>query len=147
MRKIEIRPAVLEDCGGLALLASSNPYSAPWGKVGFESELKNDFSRIYCAFCDGKLCGFMAFRFCFSSAELTNLAISSDFLRIGVASTLLAYGAEAARRENVTEITLEVNEKNTPAVNLYSKFLFKTVNIRKKFYNNTDNALLMLRKL
>lgn len=147
MRQIEIRPAVIENAGDLALLASSNSFSAAWGKDGFETELKNDFSRIYCAFFDNKLCGFIAFRFCFSSAELTNLAASSDFLRLGIGRALLAYGIEAARRENISEITLEVNEKNIPAVNLYSKFSFKTVNIRKKFYNNTDNAFLMLRKI
>ena len=40
-------------------------------------------------------------------------------------------------------ITLEVNEHNTFAINLYKKYNFKENKIKKKYYNNIDSALIM----
>ena len=40
-------------------------------------------------------------------------------------------------------MNLEVNENNTSAIALYKKYNFKQVGLRKKYYNNTDNAILM----
>lgn len=46
-------------------------------------------------------------------------------------------------KELSTSITLEVNENNLPAIHLYEKFNFKRLGLRKKYYNNTDNAVIM----
>ena len=48
---------------------------------------------------------------------------------------------------NYLNITLEVNEKNKPAISLYQKFDFQQVGLRKKYYHNTDNAVIMSVKL
>lgn len=146
MRQI-IRSASAEDTEALALLARSSDFCAHWSRAEFEAEIKNDFSRIFTIVKDDILAGFIAFRFCLQDAELTNFAVSPAFYRCGLGSSLLEYGLKKAAEENVLCVTLEVNERNAPAAALYRKFLFKTVNIRKKFYNNTDNALLMLRNL
>ena len=146
MRQI-IRAALIEDAQSLCGLASSSPFCAHWSRTGFEDEIKNGFSRIFVAEEGACLAGFIAFRFCFQEGELTNFAVAPAFYRRGLGSLLLKSGLEKAKEESVLRITLEVNERNAPAVALYGKFLFKTVNMRKKFYNNTDNALLMLRNL
>ena len=44
---------------------------------------------------------------------------------------------------NLKELTLEVNEHNLNAIKLYEKFGFIKVGLRKKYYNRTDNALIM----
>ena len=44
---------------------------------------------------------------------------------------------------NVKSFTLEVNVNNTPAINLYEKFGFKNLGIRKKYYNNATDAIIM----
>ena len=51
--------------------------------------------------------------------------------------------ADELAAQGVKNITLEVNVTNTPAIKLYEKFLFKTVSLRKKFYNNSQDAALM----
>jgi len=40
-------------------------------------------------------------------------------------------------------ITLEVNEKNLPAIHLYEKYGFKKVGLRKKYYDNKFDAYIM----
>lgn len=146
MRQI-IRSASLEDAEALAHLARSSDFCAHWSQAEFEAEIRNDFSRIFTAVKDDVPAGFIAFRFCMQEAELTNFAVSPSFYRRGLGSSLLEYGLKKAAEENISRVTLEVSERNAPAAALYGKFLFKTVNIRKKFYNNTDDALLMLRNL
>ena len=34
-------------------------------------------------------------------------------------------------------------DDNIPAIKLYQKYNFQTVGLRKKYYNNVDNAILM----
>ena len=41
----------------------------------------------------------------------------------------------------------EVNEKNINAIKLYEKFGFKKIGLRKKYYNNIDNAILMKKNI
>ena len=46
-------------------------------------------------------------------------------------------------KTNSTLITLEVNEKNIPAISLYKKYGFETLGTRKKYYNNQFDAYIM----
>ena len=51
-----------------------------------------------------------------------------------------------AKERSLKNITLEVNINNISAINLYKKYNFKEVGIRKKYYNNLDDALIMTLK-
>ena len=42
----------------------------------------------------------------------------------------------------VSKVTLEVNELNVPAINLYESFGFKMAGRRKKYYEGVDDALI-----
>ena len=44
---------------------------------------------------------------------------------------------------NLKTFTLEVNVTNEPAIRLYKKFGFKNLGIRKKYYNNSQDAYIM----
>ncbi|MGN1352333.1 MAG: hypothetical protein ACI4VE_06175 [Clostridia bacterium] len=48
-----------------------------------------------------------------------------------------------AKSYNKDSLTLEVNENNYIAKELYLKYGFKILGTRKKYYNNKDNALIM----
>jgi ribosomal-protein-alanine N-acetyltransferase len=41
---------------------------------------------------------------------------------------------------------LEVNELNKPAINLYHKLGFQQISLRKRYYNNVNDAIIMERK-
>jgi len=56
-------------------------------------------------------------------------------------------GIERIRKKGVDPITLEVNEKNNAARNLYAKMGFKIVGKKAKYYENNDNALVLARFL
>ena len=53
----------------------------------------------------------------------------------------------AKSEKNITSITLEVNSNNLAAQKLYEKFGFKVVGLRKKYYNNIDDAIIYTKDL
>ena len=48
-----------------------------------------------------------------------------------------------AKEYEKDNISLEVNENNNAAIELYKKFNFEIVGCRKKYYNGKDNAIIM----
>ena len=59
----------------------------------------------------------------------------------------MQYAFTDLEKQGVQQITLEVNVKNNPAILLYEKLGFRTVGRRNKFYNDTDDALIMEKTL
>ena len=62
-------------------------------------------------------------------------------LRCGLPLYQRRSGSPAER--NVTKIYLEVSSKNNNAINFYNKNGFNTESIRKSYYSNGDDALIM----
>ena len=62
---------------------------------------------------------------------------------LGIATQILTKLINIAKSLKYTSVTLEVNENNTNAIKLYEKFSFIKLGIRKKYYKNTDNAIIM----
>ena len=80
-------------------------------------------------------------------ANIMNIAVRIDKRKLGIGSILLNKLIELAKFSNCTSILLEVNENNIPAIALYEKYHFERIGLRKKYYNNTDNAILMKKEI
>ncbi|WP_428898278.1 ribosomal-protein-alanine N-acetyltransferase [Parelusimicrobium proximum] len=143
-----VRSACSADSKRIAEIEGEQERSAHWGSAGIENEIKNPASivLVYEDLESGMITGFIAARAAAGEAEILNLAVSKDSLRRGAAGGLLEALISSLSADGVDSITLEVGENNTPAVNLYKKYSFKTVNIRKKFYTGGEDALLMRRE-
>lgn len=76
-----------------------------------------------------------------------NIVTKKNMRNIGIASQLLTEVIKYCKNLNLKSIYLEVNENNLPAIHLYEKYGFKRIGLRKKYYNNTDNAILMELKI
>ena len=72
-----------------------------------------------------------------------NIVTKKNKRNLGIGTLLLQELINISTQKKLKSITLEVNEKNIPAIKLYEKFNFEKVGIRKKYYNNTDSAILM----
>ena len=79
--------------------------------------------------------------------DIMNIVVKKDKRMLGIGSYLLEFIINFSKSNSYNSITLEVNENNLPAINLYKKYNFKQVGLRKKYYNNTDNAILMTLEL
>jgi [ribosomal protein S18]-alanine N-acetyltransferase len=76
-------------------------------------------------------------------AHVTTLAVSPHHQRQGLASRLLAELAWHAVRRGSRGLTLEVRASNTAAQELYRRFGFESAGVRVRYYENTEDALVM----
>lgn len=116
-----------------------------WSRESFFNELSNELAKYYSAFDEsGKLIGYAGSWHILEEAHLTNIAVSSDFRRKKIGEALLARVIKDCIAEGVKYLTLEVRVSNTPAINLYEKYGFKSLGTRKGYYqNNNEDALIM----
>ena len=86
--------------------------------------------------------GFAGMNIVLDEAHIANIAVRKDLRNLKIGSKLLkALINEASTKAQ--SITLEVNEKNLPAICLYKKYGFETLGKRKNYYNNQDDAYIM----
>lgn len=69
--------------------------------------------------------------------ELELIVVSEKARNKGIASNLFEYFFKNYCQKG-DEILLEVSCENEIAIKLYKKYGFETINIRKKYYNNSD---------
>lgn len=109
------------------------------------SELSSSNSRyIVAKNKDNTIVGFAGIKIILDEAELMNIVVKKDFRNCGIGAILLKNIIKKARELEIKKIYLEVNDTNLPAINLYKKFNFKQIGIRKKYYGNNNGILMDL---
>lgn len=68
--------------------------------------------------------------------ELLMIVVDKSFRNRHIGNNLLSFILDNYVKNN--DILLEVDTSNSNAINLYKKFGFETINIRKKYYINND---------
>ena len=118
-----------------------------WNITTFRNELLNSNSEYIVAKINNKIVGFAGIWKAVDDVHITNIVTAKKFRRQNIASKLLLNLIQMAKAKNgITAITLEVNSNNIPAQKLYKKFGFKVVGLRKKYYNNIEDAIIMTLK-
>ncbi len=121
-------------------------YPKPWTVGVFQSEIemsRRGERHYVVARRDQKLVGYAGAMFVVGDAHVTNIAASPDARRSGVATRLLAELAWEAIRRECQALTLEVRSSNVGAQALYRRFGFAPVGVRQKYYENTEDAIVM----
>lgn len=112
------------------------------------SELSSSNSRyIVAKNKDNTIVGFAGIKIILDEAELMNIVTRKDMRHCGIASSMLNHLLTICKENNIKLLNLEVNTQNTIAINFYKKYNFNEVGLRKKYYDNTYDALLMTYKL
>ncbi len=114
-----------------------------WTYSILEKEFSNENTTYIVAKQNTEIIGFAGILTIIDEANIMNIVTKKNKRNLGIGSLLLNELIEISKNKNMKSITLEVNEHNLPAIKLYEKFKFETVGIRKKYYNNTDSAILM----
>ena len=114
-----------------------------WNIEILEKELENPLSEYIVAILENEIVGFAGIWKPIDEAHITNIVTRKDKRRNSIGTKMLEKLIEMSKENNLNCITLEVNEHNENAINLYKKFDFKEVGRRKNYYNNTDDAIIM----
>lgn len=114
-----------------------------WSYSILETEVNNENTTYIVAKQNNEIVGFAGILTILDEANIMNIVTKKNKRHSGIGSLLLSELINISKKKNLKSITLEVNENNISAMNLYTKFNFEKVGERKKYYNNTDTALLM----
>ena len=142
MSDIQISEMTLSDLEEIKTNLSDN-FDDFWSYNVFKSELSNIYSKYVVARQYGNIIGFAGMQIILDEGNIMNIVTKTENRKLGIATLMLNELLSIAKKSKLRLINLEVNDKNLAALHLYEKFGFKQVGLRKKYYNNTDNAILM----
>ncbi len=115
----------------------------PWTENMFKEEISGRFSRYRVAEIEASAVAYMGMWVLADEGHITNVAVAKDFRRRGIAKALISDFISFADEKNLAFLTLEVRKSNISAISLYKSFGFCEVGVRKKYYDNTEDAVLM----
>lgn len=121
----------------------SQIFSDPWSEAVFESEYYNETACYILAFLNGSLAGYGGFHLLLEEVEIERIAVSKEYRKMGIGTQILQEILVRATNSNAERVFLEVRESNLPARRLYLKQGFREISMRKNYYSNNENAVIM----
>lgn len=119
-------------------------FSAPWSEEMLSEELRNGHARYLVAEGEkGIVLGYAGLQTVLDEGYITNIAVSPQFRRRGVADALVSDFCRLGE-EKLAFLTLEVRASNENAIALYQKHGFLPVGRRREYYDHpVEDAILM----
>lgn len=93
-----------------------------------------------------RLMGYVGIWVVADEGHITNVAVHPDDRGCGVARVLLKLMLDYCRSHGIFDVTLEVRRSNEPALRLYRGFGFREEGVRKAYYDDGEDALIMWRR-
>jgi len=87
--------------------------------------------------------GFIEFHQVGDFADIHDIEVEFKYRGKGYGAKLMELFLNEMKSRMVTVITLEVRVDNTIAISLYEKFGFKRIDVRKEYYKDGCDGLLM----
>jgi [ribosomal protein S18]-alanine N-acetyltransferase len=116
----------------------------PWKEAAFHSELRNPYSHVWVAEEGTHIIGYACAWFIHDEGQVVNVAVLPQYRRSGIGKTLIRHIIQEARTRGVLTLSLEVRNSNHAALKLYQSFGFQKVGVRKHYYENNEDAVLMV---
>ena len=139
---LQIRPMFLDDLEKIKTTLECD-FDDFWNYNIFNSELSNPNSKYLVAISNEEIVGFGGIWISVDDIHLTNIVTKKTVRNMGIATKLLNELINISKKEKKSSLTLEVNEKNIHAIKLYSNYNFKKVGLRKNYYSQNENAIIM----
>jgi ribosomal-protein-alanine N-acetyltransferase len=139
---LAIRPLCSDDLPRI-LAIERQCHAYPWSEEIFRDELTAAHSRIWVCVEEEEIAGFLCWWTVSGEIEIQNVATALRYRRKGVGRCLVTAVLAAARAEGMTRAILEARVSNLAAINLYREFGFTDCCVRRCYYPDGEDALLM----
>lgn len=119
-------------------------FHKPWSEKGLREELELENNLFLAAVEGEEVVGYVGCQTVLDEGYITNVAVSPDHRRRGIAASLLTALRDQAEKKDLSFLTLEVRASNVPAITLYEAAGYVPVGTRRNFYSDPkEDALLM----
>lgn len=143
---IEIRALTQADIERVVEL-EMQAFGETLGAEMLTNELTNVLVKFRVITLDKKVIGYIGGYFYMEDGEILNFLIDDAYQHQGFGQRLFDYVMGEAQTELVKCVTLEVRENNLKGLNFYKKNGFNPISVRKHYYKNGDNAIVMMKEL
>jgi ribosomal-protein-alanine N-acetyltransferase len=116
-------------------------------KTLYNEIMYNVMAKYFIALVDDKRAGYVGSWLTLPNAEILNLFVSEKYRGYGIGKKLMDKVIGICQNYDIENLTLEVRTSNKYAVDLYNELGFVKGTIRKKYYENGEDALLMVLNL
>ena len=130
------------------MIIERESFNEHWKRKDFEYEInENAFSNMMVYEKDNKILGILGYYILFDDAQITTIATLKEARGQHIATELMEYLINDCNQKECSVISLEVRKSNLKAQNLYKKFDFIEMNVRKGYYEDGEDALFMMKAL
>ncbi len=143
---IEFVPMKKEHIEGLVDI-EKQCFNSGYAEKTFLKELENKIAVYIVAIENDAVLGYIGLWNICGGADVIDVAVHKDFRRKGIGAGLIKAMLEFCKKEDIFEINLEVRASNIAAQKLYKKMDFSEVGLRKRYYENKEDAILMQRRI
>ena len=102
---------------------------------------KDKFTKILIYEKDNKVVGFLMYIELDETVDILDIIVDRNYRNQNIASCLMDFMISELK-DKIKIMTLEVRKSNNEAINLYEKFGFDIINIRKNYYEKEDAYLM-----
>lgn len=143
---------IFRHCLGKQLPPDLRTWLIKASKDGFqwsETACQADFSLDYAYYLmvlaeDGQPLGFIAYHLLFDQADINRIYVEPAVRGQRIAQALFKTLFTQANQRNIESFILEVADNNAPALSVYQRAGFKTIDRRKNYYSSISaDALIM----
>ncbi len=148
MAGFEIRMMEEQDIDAVVAI-EKDLFSLPWSRASFLFEI-GDRQRSYAVVgtLDGFVIAYAIGWFVPDELHIGNIAVARREQGKGYGKALVEHLLAEAQRRGIGIVTLEVRVSNARAINLYRRYGFRGVALRKGYYaDNGEDALVMMLEL
>lgn len=143
---MQVRPARERDLEALLCLEALC-FQDPWTSDGVRAELEQLHCRPLVVERDGVVLGSLLAWLLGGELQINRVAVDPAMQNQGLGGLLVAAALERAQAEGADRAYLEVRADNAQALALYLRHGFGQAGLRKKYYHDDMDAVLMTRSL
>lgn len=144
MSEITVGPLTAADVEDIYAIEAES-FATPWSREVILRDLTiNACARHVAVREDGRVIAYAGVWFILDEGHITNIAVRSDRRGQGYGEMVTRAMIQLAADSGMSWMTLEVRRSNEAAIHLYHKLGFTDVGFRKRYYENREDALIMV---
>jgi [ribosomal protein S18]-alanine N-acetyltransferase len=118
-----------------------------WTREHFLAEIGSERGTPVVVELDGRVAGYLCLTVLLDEAEILDVAVDPALQGRGIGAQLVQWACDEAIQRGARLLLLEVRATSQPAIALYERFGFQRIALRKAYYEDNIDAVLMDKKL